>query len=648
MTLPDHLHLQIAGFILPMKTLPLLRCSAATLGLALTISTSHAADITWNPGTTGDYLTPGNWQGGAVPTAADAAIINNGSSTLNGGTASAVRLRVGTEAGNTGSFIMTNGATFDTVSSDLILGDAAGATGNATITDSTFTVNRWTHIGRNGGTGNLTLNGSTQFFFTPRAAELEPNEFWLGTTNSTGTLTMADSAEITTYGNVYVGVNSEGTGTGNLHMSGDSVFHADGASKFLIGTGDATGNATLSGNARIEHFNTSGGAMGVFGVGVEGGSTAKLVMTGNSSIAAGGEFHVGNRGATGELEIQSGTLEVGNWFAVGRDNGTGTLKMSGGTLTMTGAVAGGNFTTAALGSGATATIEHSGGSIINTATQTFLSEHGTTTWTASGTANGEFGRFIVNQANETSATATFTIEGGANYTASTLVVNGGGTVNFNGGTFTADSLNVEKTGSGVATVNFNGGTVNIPRIEIRSGTILDTTSAFTVTGGRTLAGVGSGISSVMQNVTVNSAGTLSTHDNAIGTFVMEGLTLQNGAKLEFDLNGAVGEHDSILVTGLAANGVIEMTLHNLNGGTLQTGTTYVLLSGGTWTGSATFDIEALDGLVLNESYGTDGYLFNTTTGQLSIQLAAVPEPGTIALLAGGMAFAMWHLRRRRA
>lgn len=638
--------------------------------LTLAVPGARAADILWNSGVTGDYLTPSNWQGGSLPTDADTAMINNGTANLNSSTASARRLQVGSAAGQTGNFSMLN-SEFHAKGSDLVIGD--GGTGSVTVENGKFTVNRWVHMGRNGGTGTLTLKGNAELLVELRPVQdppLEENEFWVGGENGgTATLTMEGSSTVTFYSNMYVGANNAAA-TGHLNMSGTSEIHAYGGNNFLIGTGGGTGHATLTGFANIDKINTLGGGTGHFAVGIGGGSQGTLTMRDDAEIFSAGQFRVGAGGGTGTLNMhdrakievadqfwignaggstgkvvmEGGSIIVDNWFAIGREGGNGTLEMSGGLIELTGAIAGGNLTTAALGGGVVATIDHSGGTIRNTATNTFLSETGTTFWTASGDAVGEFGRFVVNQGG---VAAFFTIEGNANYTATTLAVKGGGEVNFDGGTFTADTLSVEAGGASPAVVNFNGGTVNIPRITIASGAVLDTTAPFTVANGRTLAGIGSGAATMLRNVTVASGGKLSTHDTEIGTFLLEGVTLQTGAALEFDVNG-LAPNDQMIVDSLAANGTIALTIHNLNAGTLETGVAYTLITGDTLSGTATFDVTALDGLVLDESYGTGGYLFDTTAGTLSVQFAAVPEPGTVALVAFGLAFGAWRLRRRSA
>lgn len=641
--------------------------------LTLAVPGVRAADILWNSGVTGDYLTPANWQGGSLPTEADAAVIDSGTSNLNGGSSSVLRLRVGGAAGQTGNVNISNGAQYRTAEApggDLLIGD--GGTGNVTITDSTFTVGRWLKVGLGGGTGTLTLSGTTEMELDRRPVQdppLEEDEVWIGGdgNGSTGTLEMSGSSRLTSYSNVYIGVNNN-TAQGTLNMSGSSEIRAWGHNNFLIGTGGATGHATLSGNAKIDKLNTLGGATGHFAVGIQAGSTGTLTMEDNAEIFTAGQFRVGAGGATGTLTMrddarievanelwignasgsngtvimEGGTIRVDNWLAIGRQSGSGTLEMTGGLIELTGAI-GGNLTTAALGAGVSATIEHSGGTIRNTATNTFLSENGTTVWTASGNAQGEFGRFVVNQGG---VGAFFTIEGNANYTATTLAVKGGGEVNFDGGTFTADTLSVEAGGASPAVVNFNGGTVNIPRISIASGAVLETGTPFTVTNGRTLAGVGSGASTMMSDVTVAAGGTLSTHDTEIGQFLLEGVTLQTGAALEFDVNG-LAPNDEMIVTSLEANGTIALTIHDLNAGSLETGVAYTLISGDL-SGDATFDIEVLGGLALDESYGTGGYLFDTTAGTLTVQFAPIPEPGTVALIACGLTFAVWRLRRRNA
>lgn len=705
-----------------MKYLPSLSAKFAIAAAILSPAALFAADVIWDGDVDNNYLTPGNWDTNNVPTSADRAIIIGGTVNLDGESTTAASVQV-----NDGSiFSIINGAQFTTATGNFDIAVSAGDLAKAVVTDSTVTVNNWVWIGLNGGSGELTLNGDSTFTMVNNPGD--QYELFVGATDSTGVINIHDTATLTNYGKIFIGVNGAGTGEGTLNMTGGTV-EMHGAGPFYIGTGGSTGHATLSGDATIEMVNTVGGgtaefavanAVGSFGdmtmqdnatlttvgefwVGNEGGNgtldlegnasvtadswvsigrdggTGELTLKDNASLTSnvtGGEalvigdwgggngtvtvqgdatihsnnqLWVGQKGGTGTLNIEGGTVTADSWIAIGRENGIGFLNVSGGTLQLTGAK-GGNFTTAAVGASPSAVIDHSGGNIINTATETWLSENGYTDWTASGTANGQFGRFVVNQNASGNASATFTIDDAANYSATTLVVNGGGTVNFNGGTFTADALDVDKigpAGSEAAVVNFNGGTVNIPRINIKSGAILDTTAAYTVTNGQTLAGLGSGTATMVRDVTVSSGGVLSTHDDAIGIFNLANVTLNNGAGLEFDLNGFENPADQMFVGDLIANGTISLTLNNLNGGTLEKGVVYVLIDGdGSWSGNPNFDVNALGGLVLDTTYGDNGVLFDTASSELSVRFAAIPEPGTIALLGLGLGVTLLGAQRR--
>ena len=77
-----------------------------------------------------------------------------------------------------------------------------------------------------------------------------------------------------------------------------------------------------------------------------------------------------------------------------------------------------------------------------------------------------------------------------------------------------------------------------------------------------------------------------------------------------------------------------MKLNILDGGVTDAFTYNLFLGTGVWTAGLTFDFSVLTpGYQLSTTYGGGaGYVYNAATNSLSVQLQAVPEPGTWALL----------------
>jgi hypothetical protein len=156
-----------------------------------------------------------------------------------------------------------------------------------------------------------------------------------------------------------------------------------------------------------------------------------------------------------------------------------------------------------------------------------------------------------------------------------------------------------------------------------------------------------GIAPTMGTMTI--AGSLVTASNT--NSANDGLTLD--FKLNGDSDGGVGDNapgvnnDYLIVNNMTLNGTITINLTAVGSAPLQTGygNYYILMQGGgTWSGDPTFIINAPAGYALDNTYGEYdengnqlGYLYdNTSENILIVQLVAVPEPSTYALMGLGL------------
>jgi hypothetical protein len=136
---------------------------------------------------------------------------------------------------------------------------------------------------------------------------------------------------------------------------------------------------------------------------------------------------------------------------------------------------------------------------------------------------------------------------------------------------------------------------------------------------------------------------------SIGTLTLDGgglaendssLDANNGLTLDFKIDGAGGgapvagvDNDLIFAGSLTLNGLVTVNFTSLGG--VVTGTPYILMEGGTWYGSPTFNIFAPTGYALDDSFNGTGYDFNLG-GVFEVQFVATPEPATYGLLGLGL------------
>lgn len=436
------------------------------------------------------------------------------------------------------------------------------------------------------GTGAVTLQSSTLELATDTALDLA-NNF---NTNS-GTVTFV-SDRLT-------------AGEGVMHQLGNlssssTVFVKKGAN-VTSGTAGLGFDAVTNGSFNIDA-----------GVKLELGSYSSTVngtFTGNGDAEILGAFDTGTRTIT---KNGTGTLTLNTASAR-----TGPTSLVNGTIRLNANGALGTGTINLLGSG-----------------------------TIAGNGNLTFANTLTNQNPNTltiaNSAATTTFSGPVNLTVNTnqiLTINNDGTVVIsgaiaNGSAFTGT---LAKTGAGVLTLSgantFTGNTtVNAGTLNL-TGSLLSPTVS--IADGASLTGAGT-----LKNLSL--AG-LYSPGNSPALVSLDSLAMVSTAVLNLEIGGTTRgtEYDALAITNaLTAAGTLNVSF--INGFTPSGSVTFDLFDFSSASGSfSTVNLPTLDA---NWTWNTASLL---TTGELSLNFAAVPEPSTYALLATGLGLAILARRRRR-
>ncbi len=383
--------------------------------------------------------------------------------------------------------------------------------------------------------------------------------------------------------------------------------------------------------------------------------------TGATVISAGNTLQLGDGASDGVISNSSAISNSGalEYFTSGAQNYGGTISGSG-SVSMKGTgtqiLSGSNtYTGATVVAGGELDIN---GSIAATSAVTVKTG---ATLGGSGTANGTVG-----------------VQGGQ--------INGAGlklgATTFDGqstisGTTTAASITVNTgttTASGVTTSNGN--------LSIVAGATLKNTGSFaaaivnvantamltnngTLSGTVNVNGLLNGGGAIQGALTVKTSGELAGGNTPVITTVAGNLTVETGAKVSMQIAGSTGagaDYDQITVTGasslvtLNAGSILNLTIAD---GMFTEGALTLIENRSDHTITGTFSSVVIGGSTYDLSatnkftYGGKEYelLYNVDADGDSkandLQLAVVPEPGTWAMLSGGLGVLLGAQRVRR-
>jgi autotransporter-associated beta strand protein len=582
------------------------------------------ADHFYTNNAPGDYNVPANWDPNGVP---------NDNTHNNNGTNNFVIIQAGDPVWNHGDTLAgsadnTAGAWLQTGSTNntgggnwLRMGLGINSLGAYVLSNGTVNVGGRIQIGER-GTGYLEISGGTMRAnvndagANPGLVAADGNFASVGNNSPLGIVVLNSGTLNIGNGEVWFGnggndINSRGTGHFIMH---GGTFNIN--NWFVFGRFGAAGDGFMDGG--VINKNNNGNVQIGVGSMNSGGTPGQGYFT-----QIGGTFNCGSEYQIGtDATITQATNDIGgnailivdNWLAVGRSGATGVLNISNNAaITKTG-VNGGNIT---IGTGSTGngTVNQNGGTVTNTATQTWISEGGTGTWNMNS-GSAMLGTVILN--NDSAGNATLNLNGGLFHATSVSSPNATAVsiVNFNGGTLQAGADNVNfisditllevnaggvvidsqgfnigipealndsggggltKLGSGILTLS--GGNNYVGNTVISAGA-LATTTASTGGGGYTLA------DNTTLGVTVTSGGAQLNMANAT-------LASSTAATLNVDL-GAFGNPAPsaapVNVSGsLAVNGVITI---NIADGFPQLGQ-FPLIKYGGRTGSGSFVLGSL-------------------------------------------------------
>ncbi len=236
-------------------------------------------------------------------------------------------------------------------------------------------------------------------------------------------------------------------------------------------SGGATGTLMVESGAV---FNATGGNMAL-GDG-DGVSSTGVVNQTAGTVNTTGQIFVGqNNNGVGVYNLSGGTFNVANWLAIGRQGGTGTFNLSGTGALYDAGGGGGNIdigTSAGIsGFAGSGTLNQTGGTITNTASQTWLGEGAsgeptTGTWNMTG-GTALLGELLVGvggmgtNAVNISGAATITCDGFMGLSMNDTNVNGIvniGSASQPGGSITVfNDMTVGDQGTAVLNMVTNGG-----------------------------------------------------------------------------------------------------------------------------------------------------------------------------------------------
>lgn len=432
----------------------------------------------------------------------------------------------------------------------------------------------------------LQLNSGTSTFTSDRLTPGAGVIYQFGNVNASGTIIVNKGANVT-------------SGT-----AGIALGTVNGASTFNVAAGALLEMDAVTGSGSIS-FNGAGdaevlGALSNLANALNKSNTGTLTLGGAST-------------RTGLTNLTGGTLVVGADTALG----TGALGATSGTLRGTGGAR-----TLAVPFNVNGSITLGGTSDL-TFTGT-VANSALNTLTVSNTGKTTLAGPVV--LSNSSANRILTINNSGEVLISGAIANGStstsGIVKAGAGLLTLSGAN---TFTGVTTVN--AGTLNLTG-SLQSPTLIIADGA-SLTGG--------GLLKDLSLAGVYSPG------NSPALVSLDNLTMVSTAVLNMEIGGTTRgtQYDALAITNaLTAGGTLNVSF--INGFTPSGSTTFDLFDFSSASGSfATVNVTGLD---WHWTWDTASLL---TTGELTLNFTAVPEPSTYALLATGLGLAVLARRRRR-
>jgi fibronectin-binding autotransporter adhesin len=568
-------------------------------------------------------------------------IVNGGLANINGS------LYVGKNGTAQGIVNQTGGSVFQPAGNgnELWIGMSSASTGTYNISAGSLSVG---DIRTDSGTGFFNQTGGTVTIGSPSSAN------WLRLGVNTGANAIynlsGSNSVLFDYGNARIGE----AGSGTLNVSGNAVMTVLG--RFVDGGGGGSGLVNIGNNTVLSTSPSANNAFSVgdSNIGSGAATSGTLNITGGFVTSNIGEMWIGNQAnnlspqGNGTVNLSAGALTVGNWFVVGRFGATGVVNMTGGSLTQQ---TNGNFDVA-VGAGAQGTFNQSAGTV-NVGQQLLIPENGDTTTLGTYNLSGS-GLLITNSwlaVGRGGGTGVFNFSAGTLLHTSnnhiTVGSGGAGLFNMTGGLLvdSASSAYVGENSDG--TLSIAGGTARLNQIEFGlnaghngtvdlTGGLLSTTQIFLNNGASTATlHLGGGTLQAAGGATTNfiSGLTLATLDSGTTTFDTNGNTVAVAQSIQ-DGGGSGG----LLVKG---NG--QLTLSGTNtylGNTTVTGATLIAATSQSLPDGANLTIG-----------NAMAFPAAIVPPPAAASVAPVPEPGTLALVAGGAVAAFVarrRFRRRRA
>ena len=521
-----------------------------------------------------------------------------------GGSSSKAAVTLGDTSGSSNASLLIGGAY--TMATPFTV--QAGNTGTITIGGNAANTSNIT--------GNITVNkavtlqaatGGTVVFKSGTWTINNSSAFTIGSTGNTGTVELDNG--LTTAGGVSVAAGTLNLAS-TLNVTGSTLAVGTAGTLSSTSAGNVTGNATLTGSGII-NLNSSSNISGTLGVtgGTWGGGGSVTGLVTSSS----GAFTIGsgaNLKANGDLSVTGGTIAA--------SDSTGTVT---GNVSYS-STASSIYQGVIAGSGKTLSV--SAGS---------LTLSGTNTYTGATSVSG--GKLYVNGSTgsgSVTVTSPGTLAGGGTV-GGAVSVQAGGTL-ASGSSQTSNAYT--NTGSGKVNGTGTGGGLTLSSTLIMAG---GTTLSFAL--GSDVHGSG-GFSVTNPNLdstflTVQGAGNIFADTTTADNIFLTDLTAGEPAgssTLTLRYQGAY-----LLIAGSASNFT---NLYTTGAG--NTGNGYVLGVDNGLGGFTAFNIEMLNigGTEIDSTTNYQGMRLYLNNGNLEL----VPEPGTWALMLGGLAvLVLWQRRR---